>query len=190
MSISIEWAKTSELIPHEDILLDLLNQTIENIRRNKKVVPIIVDEETKVILDGHHRFYSLLFLGISKVPVFYVRYISDDVKVNFWYRQIKPSVSLRFQDQGEYCVTDEYENKVLCEFSLYKLYWKQHMLEQNLIKSGFSVLKNPYAGLKIPPLPKEYIVSIAMKGLRFPPKSTRHEYKFYIPKEEIDLNEY
>ena len=190
MGISVEWAKITELIPHEDVLLTQVNQNIENIKRNKKIVPIIVDEETNVIIDGHHRLYSLLFLGISKVPVFYVKYTSNDVKVNFWYRQIKPTISLRFQDHGEYCVTDEYDNKILCDFSLYKLYWKQHMLEQKLIRGGFSVLKNPYMGLKIPPLPKEYIISIAMKGLRFPPKSTRHEYKFYIPKEEIDLNEY
>ena len=189
MNISIEWAKITELIPHEDILLSLVNQNIENIKKKRKVIPIIVDEETNVILDGHHRYYSLLFLGISKIPVFYVKYMSDDIKVNIWYRQIKPNVTLHFQDEGEYCVTEN-GNKVLCDSSLYKLYWKQHLIEQNLVKNGFSVVKNQYTGLKVPPLPKEYIVSIAMKGLRFPPKSTRHEYKFYIPKEEIELNEY
>ena len=189
MNISVEWAKITELIPHEDILLSLVTRNIENIKRNKKIIPIIVDEETNIILDGHHRYYSLLLLDISKVPVFYVKYMSNSIKVNSWYRQIKPNINLHVQDQGEYCVTEN-ENKILCDSSLYKLYWKQHMLEQNLIRSGFTIFKNSYVGLKIPPLPKEYIISIAMKGLRFPPKSTRHEYKFYIPKEEIVLNDY
>lgn len=190
MSISLEWVRVNELVPHEDILLNVVRQSALTIKRTKKILPIIVDTDTNLILDGHHRFYSMKILEMKRIPVYYVKYSSDDIKVNSWYRQITPHFNVNLSDgKGDFCVS-YYGGNILCDSSLYKLYWREHLLEQELIKTGFAVVKNPNQGLFIPPLSKEYIISIAMKGLRFPPKSTRHEYKFYIPKEELFLNEY
>lgn len=190
MNISkIEWVNVNDLYPHEDILIRIVEENIIRIKLHKKTIPIIVDKDTNVILDGHHRYYAFLILKLKKIPVFYVDYKSEEVIVNSWYRKIIPDITFSININGEYCVTHE-KNRILCDNSLYKLYWLQHKLEQILIHNGYIVKKNNTEGLYIPPLPKEYITCIALKGLRFPPKSTRHEYKFYIAKEEIGINEY
>ena len=43
--------------------------------------PIVVDEETDVVLDGHHRLEALRLLGCSRIPVCYVSYVSDRIGV-------------------------------------------------------------------------------------------------------------
>jgi len=42
---------------------------------------VIVDRETRVILDGHHRVRALKELGIQRVPVYFVRYFASRVRV-------------------------------------------------------------------------------------------------------------
>ncbi|MEM1507016.1 MAG: ParB N-terminal domain-containing protein [Candidatus Bathyarchaeia archaeon] len=41
--------------------------------------PIVVDEKTNVIIDGHHRVEALRLLGYTKVPVCYVDYMCDKI---------------------------------------------------------------------------------------------------------------
>ncbi|MEM2875728.1 MAG: ParB N-terminal domain-containing protein [Candidatus Bathyarchaeia archaeon] len=43
--------------------------------------PIVVDEKTSVVLDGHHRMGALRLLGCSKIPVYYVNYESEKIGV-------------------------------------------------------------------------------------------------------------
>jgi len=43
--------------------------------------PIVVDEKTNVILDGHHRMEALGLLGCSRIPVCYVDYTSERIGV-------------------------------------------------------------------------------------------------------------
>ena len=43
--------------------------------------PIVVDEDTNVVLDGHHRLEALRLLGCSRIPVCYVSYVSDRIGV-------------------------------------------------------------------------------------------------------------
>ncbi len=46
--------------------------------------PIIVDERTMVILDGHHRYSALKRMGYKYVPVYLVDYCSDHITVGAW----------------------------------------------------------------------------------------------------------
>lgn len=46
--------------------------------------PIIVDRNTQVILDGHHRFSVIKSLGLTRIPVYFVDYRSDDITVRSW----------------------------------------------------------------------------------------------------------
>ena len=46
--------------------------------------PIIVDKNTKIILDGHFRFNALKQLGYSRIPVFSVDYNSSNIMVTAW----------------------------------------------------------------------------------------------------------
>lgn len=43
--------------------------------------PVVVDKDSGVILDGHHRVKALKALGAVKVPVLYVRYKDMGVRV-------------------------------------------------------------------------------------------------------------
>ena len=44
--------------------------------------PIIVDRRSYVILDGHHRYSALKRLGMKKIPVYFVDYLSPTVRVH------------------------------------------------------------------------------------------------------------
>ncbi|PKN03697.1 transcriptional regulator [Candidatus Dependentiae bacterium HGW-Dependentiae-1] len=46
--------------------------------------PILVDKKTMIILDGHHRRAALKKLGLSRVPVRFVNYMSDEIGVASW----------------------------------------------------------------------------------------------------------
>ncbi len=43
--------------------------------------PIVVDEKTNVIIDGHHRVEALRLLGCEKIPVCYVDYMCDKINL-------------------------------------------------------------------------------------------------------------
>lgn len=140
MVTSIEWVRVKDLIPHEDIIPFIVEQNIVNIKKRRKVIPIIVDDETNLILDGHHRYYAFLKLGINKIPVYYVKYKSNQIIVNSWYRLVCPSIHISFNTEGKFCVS-YHDRKILCENSLYRLYWKQHFFEQQLTRLGFKIIK-------------------------------------------------
>ncbi|MCE4609043.1 MAG: ParB N-terminal domain-containing protein [Desulfurococcales archaeon] len=47
--------------------------------------PIIVDRDTHVILDGHHRYTALNILGAKYVPAYLINYNDDSiVEVRSW----------------------------------------------------------------------------------------------------------
>ncbi|MFT4308779.1 MAG: ParB N-terminal domain-containing protein [Candidatus Woesearchaeota archaeon] len=72
-----------ELRPHERIDEERLKEVISEIRSHG-VVPIVIDETTGVILDGHHRCEALRTLGYVSVPVRAVDYQNDSVVLEAW----------------------------------------------------------------------------------------------------------
>lgn len=74
-----------ELKEHEHVneahLLNLMKEII-NDRILKK--PIIVDVNTLIILDGHHRYAVLQLLGAEVIPAYLVDYNSEKVRVDSW----------------------------------------------------------------------------------------------------------
>jgi len=43
--------------------------------------PIIVDRDSGVILDGHHRYNAALEMGLKRIPTVLVDYLSSEIKV-------------------------------------------------------------------------------------------------------------
>jgi hypothetical protein len=81
----ISIVKIEELKEHEKIIpihLKKLRMEIENDGFLKD--PIVCDKNTKIILDGHHRYESLRQLGCSRIAVHFVDYNSSEVKVSAW----------------------------------------------------------------------------------------------------------
>ena len=46
--------------------------------------PVLVDKNTMIILDGHHRCAALKKLGLSRAPVRFVDYGGNDIRVTSW----------------------------------------------------------------------------------------------------------
>jgi hypothetical protein len=85
MKIVIELVENSSIKQHEMIREDHLKELIREIEKDGFINnPIIVDKKTRVILDGHHRFNAIKFLGLALSPVYLCDYKSEDIKIGSW----------------------------------------------------------------------------------------------------------
>lgn len=191
-TIRIEAENPRRLIPHEDILVEkMLNISLE-LGKSKLIKPVIVDSNTHVILDGHHRHAAALRLSFNKIPVFYVDYESPRIYIDIWYRRFSnPSIAKvvlsSFKSDGIVCAKFDFTR--ICDKTLFKVYWKLEMIEKVLSSIKINVEKDTYGHLEPPPIDKETVIDIANKGLRFPPKTTRHVYKFIIPQDAVSIDD-
>jgi len=68
------------LIPHEEVDAERVVRLIEEIRNAGAFYPpLLVDERTRVILDGHHRWTASGPLGLRVLPCWCVDYVNDVV---------------------------------------------------------------------------------------------------------------
>lgn len=73
------------LKPHEEICPVHLQKLSGQIKKDECVKdPIIVDGETMVILDGHHRYNALKSMSCKFCPCCLVDYQSDEIGVACW----------------------------------------------------------------------------------------------------------
>jgi hypothetical protein len=71
--------------PHERTRPGLLSQLIEEIERDGVLkVPVLLEREHLVILDGHHRWEALRRLGCKRIPAYVVDYSSEEISVTTW----------------------------------------------------------------------------------------------------------
>ena len=79
--VPIGWLK-----PHEEIREKNLNQLKDmTLRWDGYTKPLLVDQTTGAILDGHHRYNVGLQLELSRLPVLKTDYMNDEnVKVTVW----------------------------------------------------------------------------------------------------------
>jgi uncharacterized protein (DUF1015 family) len=74
-----------ELREHEEISPDYLEALKNEIQLDGVLkMPICIDKNTCIILDGHHRLQALKRLGCKKIPCVLVDYQSPDIKVIAW----------------------------------------------------------------------------------------------------------
>jgi len=67
----IKIIKNNLLREHERLIKPHLKRLYNQIKKDGYVNnPIIVDKNTMIILDGHHRFNALKLLGMSSSPVY------------------------------------------------------------------------------------------------------------------------
>ena len=69
-----------KLNPHEEIIEENLKKVLKSLRLEKKLKePIIVDENTNVVLDGHHRVKAFEIIGLREIPCRLIDYSSDEI---------------------------------------------------------------------------------------------------------------
>lgn len=94
-------------IRHENIIIDVLLEEIKNLKPHEKtdnrlltqiiqklstsqVVrdPIVIDRNTKVVLDGAHRFEAMRIIGCKMIPVASIDYCNEKILVDRWIKKI------------------------------------------------------------------------------------------------------
>ena len=81
-NVGVSIVEISRLKGHERTDEDRLRNLRDEIKSDGMLMrPIVVDEKTNVILDGHHRMEALGLLGCSRIPVCYVDYNSERIGV-------------------------------------------------------------------------------------------------------------
>ncbi|WP_246263905.1 ParB N-terminal domain-containing protein [Metallosphaera tengchongensis] len=167
-----------------------MNNTLIAVKETRSVIPILIDEKSLLVIDGHHRREAMMQLGFKRIPVYAVDYQDSSITVDVWYRKVELNpVSRLFlnslKSEGKICFSiSEFK---ICSESVYSAYWKLQWLEQKLKLFGSAMERNPSEGFSPPHLDKDVILDIAKKGLRLPPKTSRHTYDFIIPKERVKL---
>ncbi len=77
--------RINELRVHELIQRKKVEELKEDILREGRIKrPILVDENTLVVIDGHHRLQALKELGCKFIPALLVDYRSSDICVEPW----------------------------------------------------------------------------------------------------------
>jgi hypothetical protein len=70
---------------HEEVISDNLERRSSKLLDRGFYKPIIVDRDSLVILDGHHKWTAARLLGLDRVPVIMVDYLLDkSVNVDVW----------------------------------------------------------------------------------------------------------
>jgi len=74
MKTKFEIVENSSIKQHETVRKNHLRKLIREIQKDGFINnPIIVDKNTRIILDGHHRFNAIKFLGLALSPVYLCR---------------------------------------------------------------------------------------------------------------------
>ena len=78
--------EVSKLLPHEEIKQKKFRKLIDLVKKRGGLYdPILVDRETKILLDGHHRYNTALHLGLKFIPGIEVDYLEDEsIQVESW----------------------------------------------------------------------------------------------------------
>ncbi len=72
--------RPEDLRPHEAVDEDRLALLVEEIRAAGFFYPpVLVDDRTRIILDGHHRWRASSALGLRVLPCYCVDYLGDVV---------------------------------------------------------------------------------------------------------------
>ena len=85
--IEIRIESLDDVHVHEETIPELLEQMIHNIRLGGKIRdPLIIDSNTRVVLDGMHRVAALREIGCRYLPACLIDYRSPKVMVGCWHR--------------------------------------------------------------------------------------------------------
>ena len=80
--ISSEWIPFQEIYPHEEVVEErheALQKYLESLIPYAILPSIIICNDSNVIIDGHHRYFSLIELGFKMIPITKINYNDNSV---------------------------------------------------------------------------------------------------------------
>ncbi len=185
----------------------LMNEMIEDQFQRD---PIIVDKESGVVLDGHHRRNILKTLGYSKIASYQVQYIKDDkIKVKTWYPIVVDLEKKLMQTIYDYKIEltpntkNNSKNQLVLKGKAFQLVSNRNEVMKSLLgKIRFRYVPTLSIALRLveeggaaaafvfEPVKKEDVLEAALSGEPFPPKTTRHIFasrprNWFIPLKEL-----
>ncbi len=186
-----------ELMPHEEILPRRAVELREIITREKIVKkPIIVEEKTLTIIDGHHRYTILRSMGAKLAPVVLARYHKDIEKIesrpytipveaaNHYnaLAMIEEHIRSMAKKGPSIIILDTANERIVFRRDLKDVYKAIKTLGDRRKDPA----NNPVVEIRIipPPLAPKEILSTAIKGDLLPPKTTIHKTKL----KEVNAN--
>jgi hypothetical protein len=92
---SVQEVDIESLICHEEVVEDRLESFINylnTLEGDILISSIIVCNETKIIVDGHHRYHALKQFGIKRIPVTFIKYNSPEIKAYYDDRILKSEI--------------------------------------------------------------------------------------------------
>ena len=206
--MKVEFVDIDRLKPHEELDPQESKLLIKSI--NEKGVfykPMLVDRDSYVILDGHHRWDGLKKMGVKKIPSILLNYLDEEIKLYTWYPVLDETMErvLTFFDHKqleEYeSHLDRYEFIVTDGKSYYGLNDKKDIIryiEENgynfeyvdTIETALEETEKGKTAFLRRTVTKSEVIEKASNNEVFPPKTTRHwfPYKYpylYIKKEEL-----
>ncbi len=201
IKIELDFLDKDFLRPHEETILSKTNYVMENISRSRILRrPLIIDKNSFIIIDGHHRYEALVRLGVRKIPVILVDYINDEsISLDKWIRIyvmdrsidkfdlrriflestdiIKKSniVYIRNTDDGRDDILNFYRGIKIFEtmYSRYIIDVKYKSSNKN-VSANVKSSDNMILVIDPPNLSKKLVIDTALNKERLPPKSTRH----------------
>jgi hypothetical protein len=156
--------------------------------------PIIVDEKSGVVLDGHHRRNILKTLGYSKIASYQVQYVEDDkIRVKTWYLVVVDSKKRLIETIDDYGIelTPSTKNNSKNLLVLKGRTFQLGATRREVINALAGKIKFQYVSTKnialrlvkdggaagafiFEPVTKEDVLKVALSSDPFPPKTTRH----------------
>lgn len=216
----VELVKISDLLPHEMTIRSEIEWLMNDLNIRKELIwPILVDKNTNLILDGHHRVFALRELGYEKIPAHILDYDEDMIKLDTWYpvinipineliiilKQIKVRIKKIENNNLNYKLlkSRKFTCYVANDVELYEIEGDREKIFELIRKSYFSKITY-YDNYKIAldngikgktsviawPYKKDEIKKIAQKGRVFDPKTTRHILPFKVKKINFNIENF
>ena len=215
----VELIELSKLLPHEMTIRSEIEWLIKDLKMNKILIwPILVDKNTNLILDGHHRVFAMKELGYSKIPAHILNYDDEMIKLDTWYPVIniptddlinilkKTSVMVKKVEKSnlnyELLKSRNFTCYVVNEFELYEIEGDRDKIFE-IIRINFMDKITYYDNYKIAldntdaentcvlawSYGKDEVRKFAKTGGVYDPKTTRHVLPFKVKKIHYDITD-